>query len=153
MRNWFILAILLFFIIPTALAEDLKVNYVELPKEINPNTNYEIYINLESIDWNGTTIVTISAKKTSFMSSSQNVMLSGEERVKTYMLVKNETGYDTINIKLCKINQFGDAPCITKEFPYVIEEKKKETINSVYIILAIVVGLAILGFILRKNKN
>lgn len=132
MKKLCLLITLGIFFIPIVLAGELEIGRLELPKEINPDSTYELYLNLESIDWNGSTTLTISAEHSVFTNSRRNILLEGEKRTRTYMKTGLNETYDTINVELCTTQvQFSnsDPYCINRNFDYQITEKESTNVD------------------------
>lgn len=136
--------------------EPIEITKINIPEKLEPQTNYKINVTITSFDWEGLVIINTLSKGISVDPSSKNAQISGETNVNFNIVTGNEQ-LGELTLEVCEVNQFTSSFCTSKTISFLIieEEKSDNPISSSLIIaLGIIVGLVILGLLIKKrNRN
>lgn len=139
-------------------AGTFKVNSIEVPQFLEPNSEYPITVQVEGIDWAGTTVVKTTSNAGYVYPSSQNFQIREGTNTLTFNLkTPNSEIIGEFSVEVCSVSEFTAPYCETKSETFSVVKRQQTQSSSLSISWIIIIILTILvlvfGFLYFKKKK
>lgn len=113
--KYLMLLIMVILLVNIISAGDLRINRIEIPSEVEVDSTFESFVEIEGVDWKGDALLKVSSISMAAYPSSTNILVDGIEIVKLSIKAPANEQINYLTVEVCSGSQFGGKICDKKE--------------------------------------